>query len=171
MRKAKHFCMNLRNIRINRKRIRPSHGVVTVRGSQLVKKSRRVRCRSSEKNQIIFPPGRVPGGKYISGSKCGNCLPTADNFCARQTAAYCRKTNKVFRQSKTLSWRCCHERVCYLWEQGEKLSGYRLNLDAKSNPAPRITTVTASSPQEFPLCTEEETVCSLLGKLPWLLPF
>ena len=43
-----------------------------------------------------FPPGRVPGGKYCSGCKCGICLPTADKLCAQQTAKNWRKRPKAF---------------------------------------------------------------------------
>ena len=33
-----------------------------------------------------FWPRRVRGQKHLSGCKCGICLPTANKFCAQQTA-------------------------------------------------------------------------------------
>ena len=65
-------------------------------GFRLSKKPRRVFRESGKSNQNHFPPGRVPGGKYFSGCKCGICLPVADKLCAQQTAKNCRKRPKAF---------------------------------------------------------------------------
>ena len=51
----------------------------------------RVSGKQSEKH---FPPGRVPGGKYLSGCKCASCVPTAHKACAQQTAKNRRKAPK-----------------------------------------------------------------------------
>ena len=60
------------------------------------KKLRRIFRVSGKQSKKHFPPGRVPGGKYFSGCKCGICLPLADKLCAQQTAKYWRKRPKVF---------------------------------------------------------------------------
>ena len=42
--------------------------------------------RKRKTNLKYFLSGRVPGGKYFSGCKCGICMPTAYKLCAQQTA-------------------------------------------------------------------------------------
>ena len=69
----------------------------------LSKKFRRI-CRFCGKPiQIHVPPGRVPGGTYFSGCKCGICSPMANKLCARQTAKICRKSPKGFFDSFRLA--------------------------------------------------------------------
>ena len=86
----------------------PAPFETTLRGGfSVLKKLRRI-CRFCGKHfQIHFPPGRVPGGKYFSGCKCGICLPMANKLCAQQTAKTCRKApTGDFRQSERGSV-CC----------------------------------------------------------------
>ena len=64
--------------------------------SQTVEKASQNFSRSEKQSQKYFVPGRVPGTKYISGCKCGICLPKADKLCTQQTAKDWRKSPKGF---------------------------------------------------------------------------
>ena len=44
--------------------------------------------KESQKN---FPPGRVPGGKYLSGSKCASCAPQRTRRARRRLQKTCQK--------------------------------------------------------------------------------
>ena len=58
------------------------------------KKLRRIFRVSGKQSEKHFPPGRVPGGKYLSGCKCASCAPTAHKECAQQTAKKPSKSPK-----------------------------------------------------------------------------
>ena len=52
------------------------------------------RRRQIELNHFL--PGRVPGGKYLTGCKCASCPPSADKECAQQTAILLSKKANGF---------------------------------------------------------------------------
>ena len=108
-------------------------------GLSLSKKLRRI-CRFCGKPiEIHFPPGRVPGGKYFTGCKCGICSPRANKLCARQTAKICRKSPKGFsdsqrpRESDALPWVC----LCCFAGSGGSSSGTAPVRNGNPIPSPR----------------------------------
>ena len=60
--------------------------IIAMKEISVSKKPRRVCRPQAAKKSDHFPPGRVPGGKYLTGCKCASCPPKADKECARQTA-------------------------------------------------------------------------------------
>ena len=73
------------------------HGVF--RGSTACQKKRYFHNVGSKLILNYVPPGRVPGGTYFTGCKCGICPPSGDKLCAQQTAKTCRKAPKGFFDS------------------------------------------------------------------------
>ena len=48
-------------------------------------------ARGGKESQKNFPPGRVPGGKYLSGSKCASCAPLRTRRARRRLQKTCQK--------------------------------------------------------------------------------
>ena len=53
-------------------------------------------ARGGRKNSNHFPPGRVPGGKYFSGCKCGICPCLRTNYARSRLQTFCRKSPAGF---------------------------------------------------------------------------